>query len=500
MLNDNNDINIVIKRNGPLLIKLKLNKKINCAIIDDFKRNGKNSGDLERCGLIDINDIFISINNINLENKPLSQILYIIKSELSTKSNQINLIFRKGDNNKNENNNDFLNDIKLINLIDIDEGLLREKWNSNILSKKYRNNQNRGIVWKILLRYLPLDSSIWGNYLNEKRNEYKEFINKFYLEEKKVDNIFNNDNDNNEINQPLYNVKLHDKDDINLLEEVNKDIHRTYKDIQFFNENCNDSSIDNHQIKMSRILFIFAKMNPKIKYVQGFNEICATLYYVFANDVYNNWNKYAEEDTYYCFTLLINEIRDLYISEKDGTIDGMIGNLEYVDKLLKRYDVNLFNMLQSMKLFTSYFAIRWISCIFCREFDLLDSIRIWDSYLADNNRKEFISFFATTMIMEKKDFLEHGNFASNLTLLQNYPPININILLNKSASLRRLYYPRTVVDNSINEEPKVQHEDEETIWKSIGDIYNAVVVPISEDVNRKLVSTAEVVMALIEKE
>lgn len=489
-----NDINIVIKTNGPLLIKLKLNEKINCAIIDGFVRNGRYSGEIERCQLVEIHDIFISINNINLENQTLPQILFIIKNELSKKSNENYLTFRKGNNNINENKSDFLNDIKLINLNYIDESLLREKWNSDNISNTYRNNQNRCITWKILLRYLPLDCSIWEKILIEKRNEYTVFIKKFNLEEKKVDNIVNNDiNYNNDRNHPLSNVNLHNKDDMNLLEEINKDIHRTYKDIQFFNENNNNSNIYNHQIKMSRILFIYAKMNPKIRYVQGFNEICAILYYVFANDVDNNCNIYAEEDAYYCFTLLINEISDLYISEKDGTIDGMNGNIEYVDNLLKRYDINLFNILKSMNLYTSYYAIRWISCIFCREFDLLDSIRIWDSYLADNNRKEFISFFATTMIMEKKDFLEHGNFASNLTLLQNYPPTNINILLNKSSSLRRLYYSRSVI-NSQKIEATV---DEETIWKSL---YNNIILPISDDINRKLVSSAEVVMAMIEKE
>lgn len=35
---------------------------------------------------------------------------------------------------------------------------------------------------------------------------------------------------------------------------------------------------------MTRILFIFAKLNPGIMYIQGMNEILAPIYYVFAND------------------------------------------------------------------------------------------------------------------------------------------------------------------------------------------------------------------------
>lgn len=39
------------------------------------------------------------------------------------------------------------------------------------------------------------------------------------------------------------------------------------------------------QEALKRILFIFAKLNPGIRYVQGMNEVLAPLYYVFKTDV-----------------------------------------------------------------------------------------------------------------------------------------------------------------------------------------------------------------------
>jgi hypothetical protein len=38
------------------------------------------------------------------------------------------------------------------------------------------------------------------------------------------------------------------------------------------------------QEALKRILFIFAKLNPGIRYVQGMNEVLAPLYYVFKTD------------------------------------------------------------------------------------------------------------------------------------------------------------------------------------------------------------------------
>lgn len=47
---------------------------------------------------------------------------------------------------------------------------------------------------------------------------------------------------------------------------------------------CGDDRInyiETHADVLARILFIYAKLNPGVKYVQGMNEILATLYYAF---------------------------------------------------------------------------------------------------------------------------------------------------------------------------------------------------------------------------
>lgn len=59
---------------------------------------------------------------------------------------------------------------------------------------------------------------------------------------------------------------------------------------------------------MSRILFIYAKLNPGIKYVQGMNEILATLYFVFDKDNTTIMRANLESDLFFCFTHLMAEI------------------------------------------------------------------------------------------------------------------------------------------------------------------------------------------------
>ena len=42
-----------------------------------------------------------------------------------------------------------------------------------------------------------------------------------------------------------------------------------------------DKRIETHSDILTRILFVYAKLNPGVKYVQGMNEVLAVLYFVF---------------------------------------------------------------------------------------------------------------------------------------------------------------------------------------------------------------------------
>ena len=61
---------------------------------------------------------------------------------------------------------------------------------------------------------------------------------------------------------------------------------------------------------LTRILYIYAKLNPGIKYVQGMNELLAPLYYIFNDDKSGLFLESAESDSFYCFTILMSEAKD----------------------------------------------------------------------------------------------------------------------------------------------------------------------------------------------
>lgn len=53
------------------------------------------------------------------------------------------------------------------------------------------------------------------------------------------------------------------------------------------------------------------------------NEIVGPLYYVFASDPDSEWAEAAEADTYYCFQLLMSEIKDNFIKTLDNSNCGI---------------------------------------------------------------------------------------------------------------------------------------------------------------------------------
>ena len=83
--------------------------------------------------------------------------------------------------------------------------------------------------------------------------------------------------------------------------------------------------------EMKRALFIHAKLNPGLKYVQGMNELLAPLYYVFKTDPAEPEDaEYAEADAFFCFIQLleVSENRDLYCKALDKSQSGTRATLD----------------------------------------------------------------------------------------------------------------------------------------------------------------------------
>jgi len=155
---------------------------------------------------------------------------------------------------------------------------------------------------------------------------------------------------------------------------------------------------------LKRMLFIYAKLNPRISYVQGMNEILAPIFYVIAQDPSFNLaarqkqtdqstqataettknesdadaaperdaagdatqdaatdtddaevvtqeilDRWAEADTFNCFSNIMVEVCDLFTREMDSGTSGITGQLKNFNEIFHRACPSLAGHFDSLK-------------------------------------------------------------------------------------------------------------------------------------------------------
>ncbi|KAE9450704.1 hypothetical protein C3L33_17392, partial [Rhododendron williamsianum] len=317
----------------------------------------------------------------------------------------------------------------------------------------------RSTVWKLLLGYLPMDRGLWSSELAKKRSQYKHFKEELLMnpseitrrlekssgfeneESKCVTRVFLSRSAITHGEHPLslgktsiWNLFFQDSE---FIEQIDRDVKRTHPDMQFFSGESQFAK--SNQEALRNILIVFAKLNPGIRYVQGMNEILASLFYVFRNDPNEENAALAEADTFFCFVELISGFRDLFCQQLDNSVAGIRSTISKLSKLLKEHDEELWRHLEvTTKVNPQFYAFRWITLLLTQEFDFADSLIIWDALLSDpEGPQETLLRICCAMLILVRRRLLAGDFTANLKLLQHYPSANIRHLLYVGNKLRK---------------------------------------------------------------
>lgn len=351
----------------------------------------------------------------------------------------------------------------------------------------------RPLCWKLLLNYLPPLRKNWSDTLTRKRELYDSFIEDLIVSPGEL-NLDSGRVDVTCCDHPL-NLNPDSKwqvyfKDNEVLLQIDKDVRRLCPDISFFQQgtdypcqaivNSNEQKRlhqrVNHTVLKSanverkgigitkiavpvkkatedyaplpdggeahwevleRILFLYAKLNPGQGYVQGMNEIVGPIYYAFASDADVTWKKHAEADTFFCFTNLMAEIRDFFIKSLDEAEFGINSMMSRLIQQVKCNNYEIWMRLQQQELCPQYYSFRWLTLLLSQEFPLPDVIRIWDSLFSDENRFDFLIHICSAMILLLKDQILSNDFAANVKMLQNFPSMDVTIILGRATELAR---------------------------------------------------------------
>jgi len=289
----------------------------------------------------------------------------------------------------------------------------------------------RSIYWKLLLGYLPPTKRDWPQTLKQSRELYEAWKEELILDPAKLTKKADHDHPLNIEETSSWNRFFKDSE---LEVEVEKDVRRTFPHYHFFN---GEAERERHGEAVKRILFIYAKLNPGIGYVQGMNEILGPLYYIMVTDSSPEWQEFVEPDVFFCFTNLMSEIRDNFCKTLDKSEMGVQGSMSRLNELLKRKNPVLWQNLEDKQLDPQFYSFRWLTLLLSQEFELPDICRLWDSFFSDPKRFEFMTYFCCAMLLAVSGDLLRGSFADNLKLLQHYPTtIDIGALIKLAMELR----------------------------------------------------------------
>lgn len=158
------------------------------------------------------------------------------------------------------------------------------------------------------------------------------------------------------------------------MEEIEKDIKRTRVELHFFYTAVDrartskadierlekqaqtsridltrdqlENYIDAHIDCLSRILFIWAKLNRGVSYVQGMNEVIAVLYYSFWQDGDNVISPlFFESDLFFCFSCLMSELKDGFMRDLDKEGYGVQGKFRQIEEIVSVVDQPVYEAL-----------------------------------------------------------------------------------------------------------------------------------------------------------
>ena len=376
-----------------------------------------------------------SEDNSNLETWILKTISDRQKFEIIKRKYDFNSFANISNDNKNNNKNNIINNNNINN----------NQSNNNNFDKNFKRYDLKNLIEQDINRTFQnlklfqdtcvkeLLSSIlfyWSIQPENKKTSYLQGMNDllsilffaffpFYFSEKRKSLINNNNNDINKVNTELY-----PKEEQQFLLSLCKDPIKNSKSLYLF---FHDEKFISHDL-----FTIFSSMMTF-----GIKNLYESPNYK------NNDSNIAQEDF-------------LNFKAQEKQIDIVYKRaLDIYHNKLRNYDQDLFTYLIKHKIDPTTFMVRWLRCLFCREFTYKVSIQLWDiifleEFFQGDNKLQFIDYLCMAMYENIRDEIMIGHEEEILKLLFRYPQIETPKNLIKNAYKIRSFFEFSQYQNHGN--------------------------------------------------
>ncbi|KAL5594399.1 hypothetical protein BROUX41_001332 [Berkeleyomyces rouxiae] len=293
----------------------------------------------------------------------------------------------------------------------------------------------RAMTWQLLLGYLPTNGERRVATLERKRKEYLDGVKQAF-------------DRGTQTMTPAGPGRARGLDEA-IWHQISIDVPRTNPHIELY-------SYDATKRALERILYVWAVRHPASGYVQGINDLVTPFFEVFLGvyigdpDIESGMDPgqlpkpvldAVEADSFWCLTKLLDGIQDHYIVAQPG-IQRQVAALR---DLTARIDGRLSRHLEAEHVEFIQFSFRWMNCLLMREISVKNTIRMWDTYLAEEQGfSEFHLYVCAAFLVKWSEALQKMDFQEIMMFLQSLPTKNwtekdIEMLLSEAFIWQSLF-------------------------------------------------------------
>jgi len=208
--------------------------------------------------------------------------------------------------------------------------------------------------------------------------------------------------------------------------QISIDVPRTNPHLELYGYEATQRSLE-------RIVYLWAVRHPASGYVQGINDLVTPFWQVFLGTYITDSDiefgmdpgqlprpvlDAVEADSFWCLTKLLDGIQDNYIFAQPG-IQRQVAALR---DLTARIDAGLAKHLEQEGVEFIQFSFRWMNCLLMREISVKNTIRMWDTYMAEEQGfSEFHLYVCAAFLVKWSDRLVQMDFQEIMMFLQALP-------------------------------------------------------------------------------
>ena len=394
-----------------------------------------------------------------------------------------------------------------------DMSVLNLKFINLCKNSNLENEQIRPMAWKIFLKVLPSKENSYIKTWIEKTIADREKFENIKLNEN-INSIKYIGDPLTIIAQSKNNNWNKFFDGHKLKEIIEKDINRTFQNLKLFQDNYVKELLTD-----ILFYWCIQPENKKMSYRQGMNDLLSILFFAFfpyyfsINNNKNSNNTESKNSFYtkeekekiisYCndpiknarhiylffhdekyiihdlFTVFSNMmsfgIKKLFETPLDMTNNSTLIQEDFLNfkmeekeidivykraldiyhNMLRNYDEELFSHLIKNKIDPTTYMVRWLRCLFCREFSYKVCIQLWDiifleEFFQSDKKFQFVDYICISMYENVKNLILKSKEEEILQLLFKYPQIDTPAELIKDAYKIRSFFECSQYQNQGN--------------------------------------------------